>query len=132
MKRHLLMLVPAAVLAVGTLAACGGSDTASSGTPATSATTAPATRTSAANTASATITIKNFGYTVSGTVSPGEKISVHNNDSEAHTVTADTGDKFDVTVAPSATATFTAPDTAGSYAFHCTYHAEMHGTLTVR
>jgi plastocyanin len=47
-------------------------------------------------------------------------------------VTADTGDMFDVNVPASATATFTAPAKAGSYAFHCTYHAEMHGMLTVR
>jgi plastocyanin len=128
------MLLPTAVLAVGVLAACGGSSSAAApAAPAATTTVAPAHQpSSAASTAGVMITIKNYGYTVSGATGPGEKVSVHNDDSVAHTVTADAGDKFDVTVAPSVTATFTAPAAAGSYPFHCTYHAEMHGALTVR
>jgi plastocyanin len=125
MKRHLLMLVPAAVLTMGVLTACGG-------TTAPSTTTTVATTPAAASSAStASITIKDFGYTVSGSVTPGEKVSVHNDDTTAHTVTADTGSLFDVTVPPSGTATFTAPAKAGSFPFHCDFHANMHGTLTV-
>lgn len=56
---------------------------------------------------------------------------VTNKDSVAHTVTADSGQAFDVTVQPGQTATFTAPATAGSYKFHCTFHSTMHGMLTV-
>ncbi|MGH3437852.1 MAG: cupredoxin domain-containing protein [Sciscionella sp.] len=67
------------------------------------------------------------------TVSPGEKITVHNSDDVAHTVTADTAKSlFDVNIPPSGNATLTAPDKPGSYKFHCNYHANMHGTLTVR
>lgn len=59
-------------------------------------------------------------------------ISVHNQDDTAHTVTADSGAAFNVNVPASGTATFTAPTRPGSYPFHCTYHANMHATLTIR
>jgi plastocyanin len=78
-----------------------------------------------------TVTIKNFDYTESGSAAAGSTVQVTNNDSTEHTVTADSGNAFDVTVQPGKTATFTAPATAGSYKFHCTFHSNMHGTLTV-
>ncbi len=78
-----------------------------------------------------TITIKNFGYTVSGTAASGSTVMVTNNDGEAHTVTADSGDAFDVTVQPGKTASFTVPAAGGTYKFHCKFHSNMHGTLTV-
>ena len=54
-----------------------------------------------------------------------------NQDSAPHTVTADDG-SFDASAAPSGgTGSFTAPATPGSYAFHCSVHPNMHGTLTV-
>ena len=55
------------------------------------------------------ITIKNFMFAVTGKIHPGEKIMVMNEDSEAHTVTADSGNAFDVAVPASSTATLTAP-----------------------
>ena len=64
-------------------------------------------------------------------MSPGARITVTNKDSEAHTVTADAGGAFDVVVPPGASKTFQAPGKAGAYRYHCTYHANMHGTLTV-
>ena len=91
----------------------------------------PAATGSSAPAAAGVITIKSFAYAVPAHVSPGEKITVHNEDSTAHTVTADAGSAFSVTVAPSGTATFTAPAKPGTYPFHCTYHASMHGKLTV-
>jgi plastocyanin len=81
--------------------------------------------------AAASITIKNFAYRVTGTVRPGATVSVTNDDSTTHTVTADSGHGFDVTVEPGKTAMFTAPHTPGSYKFHCDFHADMHGTITV-
>jgi plastocyanin len=77
------------------------------------------------------ITIRNFGYRVSGPVAEGQTVRVRNTDSVAHTVTADAGNAFGVTVPASGTAAFTAPRRAGSYRFHCAYHANMHGTLVV-
>ena len=76
--------------------------------------------------------IQDFGYQVPASVSPGATVSVMNMDGEAHTVTADEGGAFDVTVPGNATGTFTAPTTPGTYAFHCTYHGNMHGVLVVR
>jgi plastocyanin len=54
-----------------------------------------------------------------------------NMDGEAHTVTADAGNAFDVQVTADGTGTFTAPPTPGRYAFHCIYHSNMHGVLVV-
>jgi plastocyanin len=78
-----------------------------------------------------TITIKDFTYTTPASVAPGAKISVDNQDSVAHTVTADKGNAFD-DQANTGTSSFTAPSEPGSYPFHCTFHPEMHGTLVVK
>lgn len=77
------------------------------------------------------ITISGFAYSVPTSVAPGATITVTNKDSVTHTVTADSGGAFDVTVSAGGTATFKAPAAAGRYAFHCTVHPSMHGTLTV-
>ena len=51
----------------------------------------------------------------------------------SRTVTADANNVFDVRVSGGGgIATFTAPTTPGTYPFHCKYHANMQGTLTVR
>jgi plastocyanin len=55
-----------------------------------------------------------------------------NMDGEAHTVTSDQDGSFAVPVPAGTTVMFTAPAAAGSYAFHCEYHSDMHGTLVVR
>lgn len=114
------LAVAACAAALLLLAACG-----SSGSGATSTTTAG---TSAQG---PHITIKNFGYSGDLTVKPGAKVTVVNEDSVAHTLTADSAGGFDVTIAPGKSATFKAPAKTGSYPYHCTYHANMHGTLKV-
>lgn len=134
--------IAAALLSMAMLAACSSGSTQTSSTPASSPGTSaaapqtphssgPAGASSSVPAKAAMITIKNFAYTVSGHVTPGQKVTVCNNDGEAHTVTADTGSAFDVTVPASSTATLTAPTKAGTYEFHCTYHSNMHGSLTV-
>jgi plastocyanin len=80
----------------------------------------------------AMITIQNFAFhPASMTVAPGTKITVVNKDTTTHTVTAgstfNTGD-----VAAGKTATFTAPSAARAYAYNCTIHPFMKGSLTVR
>lgn len=123
------------VTAVCLLAAgCSSSKTAATHHATTSSAPAVATGSTPSGTnapAATTITIKNFGYSVSGSAAKGSTVKVANNDAEAHTVTADTGKAFNVTIQPGKTATFTAPSAAGSYKFHCTYHSNMHGSLTV-
>jgi plastocyanin len=107
--------------------------TASASMPMESSSTLPSTTQGTQNSAAATITIKDFAFGSPITVSPGATVSVTNQDTAEHTVTADQGQAFDTEVKGSGgTATFTAPSQPGTYAFHCTYHPNMHGTLTVK
>lgn len=93
----------------------------------------PGTGSSTAGSATVSLTIKDFAYGTPITVSPGAMVTVTNMDTAGHTVTADEGSAFDVDVKGSGgTATFTAPSKPGTYAYHCTYHPGMHGTLTVK
>jgi plastocyanin len=95
------------------LAACGGDDDDGGGGGA----------------AEADVVIEGFVFTTE-TVQAGAEVSIVNEDSVTHTVTADDG-PFDVEVGAGDTATFTAPDEPGDYAFHCNLHPQMTGTLTV-
>lgn len=87
--------------------------------------------TSAAASAS-DIVISGNKFTVPASVTPGQKIMIHNKDSVEHSVTADSGGAFNVEVEPGQTATLVVPTAAGAYAFHCTYHPNMTATLTVK
>ena len=86
---------------------------------------------STATAAAVTIHIKSFAYSGPESVPAGATVTVMNMDSEAHTLTADDG-SFDAVVKAGTSVTFTAPAKPGSYAYHCTYHSNMHGTLTVK
>jgi plastocyanin len=79
---------------------------------------------------SPTITIKQFRYTPLQ-VAPGTTITVKNLDDAEHTVTSDTKDLFEADDVGGDPKTFKAPAKAGTYTFHCKYHASMHGSLTV-
>jgi len=130
------------------LSGCAGGGGTQTSAPATSAgaspsmsmePSAPAGSTSgqgsgAANAAAATITISNFAYEIPGAVAPGAEVKVINMDTAEHTVTADqNATLFDVEVKENGgTATFKAPSEPGTYAFHCNYHPNMHGSLTVK
>lgn len=107
--------------------------TSSSSSAATSSSSAPGTSgSSAPSAAEQVIMIKDFDYQVPASVSPGAEVGVMNMDSVNHTVTADEGGAFDVQTPAGKTVTFTAPSTPGTYAFHCTYHSNMHGVLVVK
>lgn len=149
-----------AALTLGLMTACGSSSGPSTppsanltSAPSTSASTAPtsaaatstaptstAPTSAAARTAKSTsaaqsaamIMIRDFKYTTPASVSPGATITVHNMDGENHTVTADKGTIFDDKATAGGTTTFKAPMSAGTYAFHCTYHSNMHGVLVVK
>jgi plastocyanin len=113
----------ALVLAVVT--ACGSSGS-------TGSTASSSSGSSAGGSGSAdVITIKDFAFTTPASVAPGAKITVKNEDSTAHTVTADKGDAFN-SPAPAGNSSFTAPTEPGTYPFHCNIHPEMHGTLVVK
>lgn len=139
---HALGLAAAAALA---LSGCSASEMSGSGTTVAPTLTeqfpsAPAATADAASSASGTgstpaapaeILIKGFKYQGATTVSPGAEITVTNEDVEAHTITADTGDAFDANVQVG-TSTFTAPTEPGTYPYHCNFHGNMKGTLTVK
>ncbi|MFJ7244409.1 cupredoxin domain-containing protein [Kitasatospora sp. NPDC098652] len=78
------------------------------------------------------ITIKNFQFQPADlTVPPGQSVTVVNEDSTAHTVTADDKSFDTKTINGGASATFTAPSTPGSHPYICSIHQYMHATLTV-
>lgn len=79
-----------------------------------------------------TIEIKNYAYNPSDvSAKAGTIITVTNNDDVAHTVTADKGEFDTGLIQPGKTATFTTPSQEGTYAFHCTPHPYMRGSLEI-
>lgn len=127
---------PAALGVLALLSGCSSSgqpdrssSPATSASPSATASAEPGTKSDSSG--SATLTIKDFEYSGATTVAPATRITVENIDSEAHTVTAGRGSAFDVKVDPGASATFTAPSKVGTYSYHCTFHANMQGTLRV-
>jgi plastocyanin len=63
------------------------------------------------------------------TIEVGETVTWNNTDSMLHTVTSDDG-LFDANVQPGSSFTYTF-DTAGTYAYVCTIHPGMTGTIVV-
>ena len=141
---HTTPLCAVPILAVG-LAGCGSSGAGAGGSASSSmsdmpkpssSTGAPESPTGSA-TGSATaaaevlITITDFTYKVPASVAPGATVTVKNGDSQAHTVTSKEGG-FDAKVDPKGTVTFTAPTKPGRYAFVCSFHSNMKGTLVVK
>ncbi|MFF3124549.1 cupredoxin domain-containing protein [Streptomyces sp. NPDC057908] len=128
--------VAAAIVCTTALAGCsnsgGGRSSSSSATPPAPASPAPPRSSSPVG--KALITIKDFAFKPARlTVAPGTLITVVNEDAAPHTVTATGGKAFDTgDVAAGQTVTFTAPAEAGTYAYICTIHPYMKGSLTVR
>ena len=116
------------------VAACGGSSSpkkaAGAVTPTASGVTAGSSGAST-STSTARITIQGFAFGAPLTVRPGTKITVVNRDGAGHTVTADDGKSFSVSVAGGGASAFTAPSAPGTYKFHCSIHPSMHGSLVV-
>jgi plastocyanin len=110
----------------------------SSPKPATSATPPITSAAGGSSASSATpasgIVISGFAFSGTMTVKPGQKVTVTNNDSVAHTLTDKKTHLFDTgnIDGNGGTGTFTAPSKPGSYPFGCTYHPQMQGTLVVQ
>jgi plastocyanin len=79
----------------------------------------------------AMVDIVDFMYKGDVHVEPGRMVMVTNDDTEAHTLTSDDAGMFAVTVQAGGSAMFDAPTKPGSYAYHCDFHANMHGSLVV-
>ena len=75
------------------------------------------------------VTISGFAFSPGTvTVSVGDTVTWTNNDGVGHTAT---GDDFDTgTISGGATASVTF-DTAGTFAYHCSIHPQMNGTVVV-
>ena len=92
---------------------------------------APGTAAAAKPVAGNAVTIRNFAFGPQAvTVKLGTTVHWTNSDSEAHTVTSDTGAFNSPVLQPGAgySFTFTKP---GSYSYHCTIHPFMTGTVVV-
>jgi plastocyanin len=96
---------------------------------ATAVSVPPPPRAHSAATQSATIVGFAF-HPASVTVTAGETISWTNEDSATHTATADDGSFDTGQLAKGASGSHTFA-TAGTFAYHCTIHPSMHGTVTV-
>jgi plastocyanin len=118
----LTLLATAAVLAAG----CGGSGGNGGGS---STTTAAPTTSGAGTPASGTaVAIDNFAFSPATlNVTTGQQVTWTNQQDVAHTVTAD-GGAFDHPMPSGATFSF-AFAKAGSFAYHCTIHPFMKGTI---
>lgn len=118
-------------------AAAGGATSTTTSPPATSApatTAAPPASTSPPTTApaaKATITIANFAYSPPVLrVAVGTEVEATNTDAATHTWTADGGawDSGNLGKGDAYTYRFTSP---GTFAYHCTIHPSMKGTVSV-
>jgi plastocyanin len=126
-------LLVGVLLGVAVVASACSTGASSSTSTSTSTTASRSTAGSSASTGSANITIQNFSFSPGTiTVSPGEKVTVMNKDSVAHTVTA-TDKKFTTgDINPGNTGTFTAPTTPGRYSYYCMIHQYMTAVLVVK
>lgn len=100
-------------------------------TPATPANQTSTTATPATNQTSTDVAIQNFAFDQANlTVAVGTKVKWTNNDSVPHTATSDTGafDSGNLTKGQSFEFTF---DKEGTYAYYCSVHPSMRGTITV-
>lgn len=131
-RRHLI--AACALLALTGCSSSGGGSGSSTSAPASKSAGATTSASSpAAGGGASQIVIKDFKFVpASLTVAPGATVTVKNEDSTAHTVTATSNKAFDTgDIAPGRTATFAAPKTAGKYDYICTIHQFMKGSLTV-
>ena len=122
--RHLTTSLVAAVAVTALVAGCGGSDDSQSAS-------SPSRSTPSGGAHS--VAIDNFKFMPGSlTASRGARITVSNQDSTAHTMTADDGSSFDTgDIDPGSSATVTLSK-AGTFAYHCSIHPFMHGTLVAK
>jgi plastocyanin len=119
----LLLVAAVAIIA----AACNGTGSTAYGAPASTAATATTTAATAANAAA----IKGFAFQPDVLkVEVGAKVTWTNDDTVAHTVTADTNSFASGNLQPRGSFSFTFTR-QGTYAYHCSIHPSMHGSIVV-
>ena len=118
------------------VAACSSDDNGGGTTASTGGSTAATGSTGETGGGGTKITIADFAFDPDTiTVSGPTEVTVTNNDSAAHTFTADDG-SFDVQVDPGATESVTVDpatfiEVNQTMGFHCNFHLEMTGTIEV-
>ena len=125
--------LPVAVIAVAVLAAgCGGSSK-SSGASSSSGAAAPAAASSGASRgAKESVTIASFAYKPTPvTVKVGAQVTFTNQDSAEHTATADSGSALETGTLKQGQSKAVTLSQPGTIAYHCAFHAFMHGTISV-
>lgn len=127
--RQFISTLVAIAAAATPLAGCGASDSNASSPP--KSTSAPAKPASGAS--GSAVTISDFKFAPpSLTVKSGAKVTITNDDSTAHTATADDGNSFDTGTLDQGSSQTISVNTPGSYAYHCSIHPFMKGTIIVR
>lgn len=85
-----------------------------------------------ATSATPAVAINDAGFTPADiVVAPGGHVVWTNGGANPHTVSSDTGAFDSGTLQPKATFDLAAPAAVGTYAYHCNFHAFMHGTVVV-
>jgi plastocyanin len=117
------------------IAACSGSSTTAPSAPPSSAPSPSASAAPSGAPSGATgdaVSIAGFSFKPGAiTVAVGTTVTWTNDDSTGHTVTADDGSFDSRSLAKGATFTQTFT-TAGTFAYHCSIHSSMTGTVTVQ
>ena len=121
MHRRWMRLLGALFALTLLAAACGGNSTPPAGNGGSP---------SASSSGGADITIVDFAFSPTElSVTEGQTISINNTGSVSHTFTTDDG-AIDQTISPGETVDVTLTGVA-SGGFHCRFHSQMTGTLTV-
>jgi plastocyanin len=133
MKVRVLLLT--AIIGMTVLGACSSDDSDSDSAATTAGNAAGANTTSGSGggggSGEAAVAASDLAFAPGEiTVSVGETITFTNNDSFAHTFTADEGEFDSGDVDSGGTFEYT-PDAAGEIAYHCNIHTSMTGTITV-
>jgi plastocyanin len=121
-----------AIAALAAVSGCGGgSGGSATGSTASAGSTARGGGTETAASRSG-VEISNFKFVPATiTVSAGAHLAVANDDTTAHTATADDGSFDTGDISPGSTSTIDLSK-PGRIAYHCSIHPFMHGTIVVR
>ena len=112
------------------IAGCGGGY---SGSGSATAKSSHSSSSPAAGQGSTGVTISDFKFRPNPlTVKPGARVTVTNDDSAPHTVTADDGHSFDTGTLDQGSSKAISVPKPGTYPYHCNIHAFMHGKLVVK
>jgi plastocyanin len=139
-KNIIIAIVVVIVLAVGGWLIFGNSNDKNSTTPTTSSNSGSTAETNSNSsnsntsqpTATNSVSMADMSFSpASITVKKGTKVTWTNNDSLSHTVTADDSSFGSDTLSHGTTFSHTF-DTAGTFAYHCNFHSNMHGTVVVQ